>query len=76
MSQRVVGDVAELLASALGRDQAIRLVADAAVTRRIRVSDPWSRDAALSILECIAAQSGLVGIAARFACVQVQLMSD
>ena len=58
-------DLAALLSQNLGTEKALELVAHA--SRELSFAEPMTTNQCLEILERIAAQPGLVGIAARFA---------
>ncbi len=58
-------ELASLLSQNLGTEKANELVSAAA--RELGFGDPLSTSQCLEILERVAAQPGLVGIAARFA---------
>jgi hypothetical protein len=59
-------EVALLLSSSIGLEKAAACVSDAVTTLKLEPAG-LTRDDALAVLELIAKQSGIVGVAARFA---------
>lgn len=68
------GDIVELLAKAVGKQEAERVVERAAVSVGFGAEGPLAK--AQQVLEAIANEPGLVGITARFAKARLALRSQ
>ena len=67
MSQSVAAvDLVSLLEGSVGRECAERVVISAAQAIGLSVGRPWSREEAYRVLDMVADEDGLLGIAARF----------